>query len=402
MPKYRYVARSAEGQVVKGTLKASSPSVARTDLAQRDLTVTSLVLQTSVLQLEVKKSKIKSNDLLQMTRQLAAFIRAGIPILDAIAELADEGGSRAVKRVMLEIGDDLRAGATLSAAVAKHPNDFPNYYRGILQSVELTGELDVVLDQLAEYIDRDQEARRKIKGAMTYPLVIAAMSLITIVVLVVFVLPKFKIFFASLNAQLPLPTRILLGIVDFLEQWWWLIVILLVLLVIFYLIVLRVRRLRKMRDAMALRLPIVGETIRYAIIERFTRLLASMVAAGIALPEAMGVAGQALDNLKFQDALAQACDQMVAGAGVSGPIADTKLFPPMAAQMIRVGESTGTLDAQLGVAAKFYERELDYKIKRLTTLIEPIVITVMGVIVGFVAIALVSAMYGIFRAANLG
>jgi type IV pilus assembly protein PilC len=227
------------------------------------------------------------------------------------------------------------------------------------------------------------------------------MSLGTIVVLTVFVLPKFKDFFASLDATLPLPTRMLLAATDFLGNWWWLIVGVIVGLVLAYLVGIRTAGGRRLRDAVLLKIPVLGETIRYAMIERFTRLLASMVTAGVALPEAMRVATESLRNRVFERALGRAQTQMAQGAGLATPIAQTGLFPGVATQMVRVGEDTGTLDTQLRVAATYYERELDYKIKKLTTIFEPLVIIVMGGIVGFVAIALVSAMYGIFRTANL-
>jgi type IV pilus assembly protein PilC len=355
----------------------------------------------SILQLEIGTAKVKRAELMHLSRQLAAFIRAGIPILDAIDTLAEETDKPAVRRVMSAIAEDLRAGATLSEAVARHPQDFPSFYRGILTSAELTGHLDTVLDQLAVYLERDLEARRKVKSAMMYPAIVLTMAVGTVLVLAIYVLPKFKDFFASLDATLPLPTRMLLSVTDFLATWWWAMLAGLGALIVGYLVSVRFAAGVRFRDKMLLKIPVVGETIRYAVIERFTRLLSSMVTAGVALPEAMRVATESLHNKIYEEALGRARTQMIEGAGLAKPIADTKLFPGVATQMIRVGEDTGSLDTQLDVAAEYYERELDYKIKKVTTLLEPLVIVVVGVIVGFVAIALVSAMYGIFRTANI-
>jgi type IV pilus assembly protein PilC len=227
------------------------------------------------------------------------------------------------------------------------------------------------------------------------------MAVGTVLVLAIYVLPKFKDFFASLDATLPLPTRMLLSVTDFLATWWWAMLAGLGALIVGYLVSVRFAAGVRFRDKMLLKIPVVGETIRYAVIERFTRLLSSMVTAGVALPEAMRVATESLHNKIYEEALGRARTQMIEGAGLAKPIADTKLFPGVATQMIRVGEDTGSLDTQLDVAAEYYERELDYKIKKVTTLLEPLVIVVVGVIVGFVAIALVSAMYGIFRTANI-
>jgi type IV pilus assembly protein PilC len=222
------------------------------------------------------------------------------------------------------------------------------------------------------------------------------MSLVTVVVLATFVLPKFKSFFAGMGAELPLPTRMLLAATDFVGQWWWALLLGVIIPLLLFMVSLRTTAGRYARDRVVLALPIIGETVRYALVERFSRILASMVSAGVPLPEALQVATQSLHNLVFSRALTGVVDEILEGEGLASPLVRTGLFPPTAAQMLRVGEETGTLDAQLAVTAHYYEGELDYKIKRLTSLIEPIVIVAMGLVVGFVAVALVSAMYGVF------
>ena len=401
MPKFAYVAEGPSGTVLKGVQSADTLYDARMALLQRELKVTDLSLKKSPVKLELIEKRLKRSDLMHLSRQLAAFMRAGIPILDAISTLGDESDKAAVRRVMAEVGSDLRAGSTLSEAVDLHPDDFPAFYRGILRSAELTGRLDTVLDQLSVYLERDLEARRKIKSALIYPAIVAATSLGTVIILTAFVLPKFEDFFASLDAMLPLATRMLLAITGFFGKSWYVIIGLAVLAVLIYLGGVRTTVGHRLRDAFLLKVPILGVTIRFAIIERFTRLLASMVTAGVPLPDAMFVATESLRNVVFEQAMHKARLQMIEGAGLAAPIAATRLFPGVAIQMIRVGENTGTLDTQLEIAAKYYEGELDYKIKKLTTSIEPAVVLVMGFVVGFVAIALVSAMYGIFRTASI-
>jgi len=209
-------------------------------------------------------------------------------------------------------------------------------------------------------------------------------------------LPKFKVFFAGLHAELPLPTRMLLAITDFFGQWWWAILVGVLSLALIAFVALRTTTGKYARDRMVLALPVIGETVQYALVERFCRILASMVGAGVALPEALQVATDSLRNLVFSRALTGVSDAMLQGEGLASPLVRSGLFPATAAQMMRVGEETGTLDTQLAVTAHYYEGELDYKIKKLTSLIEPIVIAAMGLVVGFVAVALVSAMYGVF------
>jgi type IV pilus assembly protein PilC len=402
MPKFAYVAAGPDGSVLKGVQEADTLTTARLALLSRDLDVTKIGEKRGAMQLELTKTRIKSSELMHLSRQLAAFIRAGVPILDAIQILTDESASRGVQRVMAAIGEDLRAGATLSDAFERHPQDFPDFYRGILRSAELTGRLDTVLDQLSVYIERDLEARRKIKGAITYPAIIVVMSMLTVIVLAAFVLPKFQVFFESLDAELPLPTRMLMATTGFIARSWWILLAGMVLAVVLPLVGVRFTSGRLLWHKILLRLPVLGETVRYALVERYCRVLSSMVTAGVPLNEAMTVARESVRNLVFDRGLRQAYDEMLQGGGLSKPLQATKLFPSTASQMIRVGEETGSLDAQLEVAAEYFERELDYKIKAVTALIEPAVLLVSGAIVGFVAIALVSAMYGIFKTANLG
>jgi type IV pilus assembly protein PilC len=386
----------------KGVQEADTLTSARVALLSRELDIKQLSEKHGLMQLELTKTRIKQSELMHLSRQLSAFIRAGVPILDAIQVLTDESASRGVQRVMAEIGDDLRSGATLSDAFERHPQDFPSFYRGILRSAELTGRLDTVLDQLSIYIERDLEARRKVKSAITYPAIIVVMSLLTVGVLATFVLPKFADFFESLDAELPLPTRMLMGITSFLSSYWWLLLGGAILITVGGFIALQFTAGRLLWHKTLLKLPVLGETVRYAIVERYCRILSSMVSAGVPLTEAMTVARESIRNLVFDQGLRQAYDEMVRGAGLARPLLATKLFPTTASQMIRVGEETGSLDTQLEVAAQYFERELDYKIKKVTSLIEPAVLLFSGCMVGFVAIALVSAMYGIFRTANLG
>ena len=402
MPKFAYVAAGPDGAETRGVQQAATLAQARLLLTQQHFRVSELAQKRGLADIQISEARIKPAELMHLSRQLSAFLQAGIPILEAISVIGQESGKPAMRRVLAAIDEDLRAGERLSDAIDRHPKDFPEWYRGILRSAELTGKLDEVLDQLATYLERDIEARRKIQQAMIYPAIVFVLALGTVGVLSFYVLPKFEDFFASLDAELPLPTRVLLGGTRFLGTWWWLIAGAFSALTTAAALATRLRRGRYAWHRVLIAIPVIGPAVRHAKIERFTRLMASLVDAGVPLPAAMSVATGSLGNLVFEDALARARVEMMQGDGLAQPITRTNLFPGIASQMIRVGEETGTLDTQLQVAAAFYERELDYKIKKVTTIIEPVVIVVMGGVVGFVAIALVSAMYGIFRTANLG
>ena len=351
----------------------------------------------SILQFELTKKKVKRKELMHFSRQLAVFIKAGIPIIDALEAIQEEMGDKFFKGIVNEMVNDLRGGATFADAARVHSSAFPAYYLGILQSAELTGRLDTVLVQLSDYIERDLEARRKVTSALTYPAVIAAMSIVVVVVLVAFVLPKFKTFFDDLDAKLPLPTRMLLATSNFLTDNAVLILITTVVGVVLLVAALRTDRGKNVRDRLLLRVPVLGDLMQHVVLERFCRILSSMLTAGVQLPEAMRVTTDATNNHVYKLGLVEAREAMMRGEGLAGPLAASGLFPPSAKQMFTVGERTGTLDDQLATAATYFERELDYKIKRFTNLFEPAVLIAMGLVVGFVAIALVSAMYGIFR-----
>jgi len=397
MPKFSYSAIDSMGQEATGVMTADSRSAMELALFEKDLRDVRITDKKSILQFEISAQRVKREEVMHLSRQLAAFIRAGLPIIDAVRTLGQEAENKSVRNMMAEVEEGLRSGERLSDCFDRHPKVFPDFYRGILRSAELTGQLDTVLDQLSKYIERDLEAARKVKQASIYPAVIVVMSIATIGVLAGFVLPRFKTFFEGLGAKLPLPTRILLAITDFLTQWWWALIAGLIIVALATVIAIRTERGRYLRDQLFLATPVLGTTIQFALVERFTRILASMVNAGVSLPEAMRVARESLHNLVYDRALVQVGEAMLEGEGLATPLAATQLFPVTAIQMVRVGEETGSLDTQLEVTAQYYEIELDYKIKKLTALFEPAIILVMGGMVGFVAIALVSAMYGIFN-----
>jgi type IV pilus assembly protein PilC len=389
------------GASVTGVVDAASAVRARNDLLGRDLQVVDVKERKSFTQIEITTKKIKPGDLLVFSRQMASFLRAGIPILDALEMLTEDASNKILQQVLVEVADSLRAGTTFADAVAEHAALFPSYYIGILRSAELTGNLDIVLEQLASYIERDLEASRAVKSALLYPAVIFAMSIGTVLLLVIYVLPKFQTFFDSFHAKLPLPTRMLLAIGDFFSQWGLVVVGVILICGVAGFLYFRTPRGRFSRDRIMLRVPAVGDVMKFAVAERFCRILGAMLRAGVPVPGAMAAATEATNNRVYQSGLTGAREATLRGEGISRPIADTALFPKPVEKMLRVGEESGTLDQQLEAAANYCESERTYKLKRLTTLFEPAVIVFMGLVVGFVAVALVSAMYGIFDQVKL-
>ncbi len=398
MPKFKYAALTPDGRQLVGVVKGSSVSGVTDSLTRQGMQVRLVKPETrNLLNLELTPKKIKPVELANFSRQMAAFVASGLPLVDALAIIEEETGSKTLRKVVREVSDSLRFGESFASAMAAHTDAFPSFYMSVLRSAEATGELEVVLRQLSTYVERDMEAKRKIRSALAYPSIVMVMSFVTVGVITIFVLPRFKVFFESFNAELPLPTRMLIGFTTLLTEYWFVLIALVVAIAVLCIAALRTGRGRLYRDRLLLRLPILGDVVRFTVVERFCRVLTSMLEAGVPIPEALRLASAGSNNLVYQRSLKVARIQMLEGDGIARPIARTNLFPKTVTSMLRVGEETGTLDAQLQALAAYYENELQYKLKKLTTLFEPMCVIFVGVMVGFVAVALVSAMYGIFN-----
>src|SRR4051794_9458947 len=263
MTRYAYVAMAPDGRTAKGVTKADTREEAELALYEQELRDIRVTEKNSLLQLEITARRVKREEVMHLSRQLGAFIKAGLPLIDAVHSLGQEADNNSVRRMMAEVEEGLRGGEKLSDCFDRHPKIFPEFYRGILRSAELSGQLDSVLAQLAKYLERDLEARRKVKAALIYPSMIALMSLGTVVVLAWFVLPRFKVFFAGLHAKLPLPTRILLAITDFMTAWWWALLAGVAGAALVVFLVLRAEAGRYARDRLLLAVPVLGDTIRF-------------------------------------------------------------------------------------------------------------------------------------------
>ena len=396
MIKYRYSAIDSSGAQVSGVETAMSSGAAHLALVQRGFQPLEVDEKKSVLKVEITKKKVPRKEIMHFSRQMGVFMKAGIPIMEALEVIALETTEKLMKKVILEMIDDLRAGDTFTAAAAAHPEAFPNFYVGILESAELTGNLDTVLNQLADYIERDVEARSTLTSALIYPAVVAFMSVGVVIVLATFVMPRFVVFFDSLHAKLPLPTRMLLAGSSFFSHNILEIIGFVLLVVGVFVYMRRSVKGRAILDGIILKLPVLGLLVQAAVLERVCRVLSSMIRAGVDLPQAMSVTADSSNNAVYRNGINRIREQMMEGQGLAEPLAATGLFPGAARQMFRVGEETGTLDTQLETAAVYYHRELEVRVKHFTSLFEPAVIIFMGVVVGFVAVALISAMYGIY------
>ncbi len=395
MPRFAYSAIDGNGTSVEGVTKAATVGEARQQIISANLYPIKIEEKRGKLDFELTKVKVKRKELMNFTRQLAVFVKAGIPLTEAMEVIGDETSDVALQRTITMMVEDLRNGGTLSGAAAKHPEAFPNYYIGILGSAELTGKLDETLENLAIYLERELDTRSKVVGALSYPAVVMVLALITVTILCGYVLPQFKPLFAELNADLPFATRSLLFVGDLFTIMWY------IPFSVFSLFMAHIMWLKKtpsgqaFKDKMLLKTPIISGIIEYSILERFCRILGAMVRAGVPLPDAMRTTTESTNNIVFRTRLEQAQIEMLEGGGFAAPLARTGVFPGAARQMFKVGEETGTLDKQLEIASIYFDRELESRIKKFTAMFEPLMIVAVGVVVGFVAVALVQAMYGV-------
>ena len=395
MPKFAYAAIDASGATIEGFQKAQTLGDARAALIERHLYPVRIEERRGSMSVELTQAKVKKKELMHFTRQLAVFVKAGIPITEALDIIGDETSDVALRRTISSMVEGLRNGGTLGDAAEKHPEAFPMYYVGILRSAELTGKLDDTLDSLAGYLEREIDSRSKVVSALSYPMVVMVLAVITVAVLAGYVLPQFKPLFEELNADLPLPTRMLLGISTVFTDMIYIPVMAFGLFFGTLYWLFKTDSGKPKKERLLLKIPVIRGIVEYAILERFCRILAAMMKAGVPLPDGFKTTTEATDNIVFREALEQAQQTMMEGSGFARPLADTGLFPGAAKQMFKVGEETGTLDKQLEMASIYFDRELESRIKKFTMMFEPVMIVFVGAIVGFVAMALVSAMYGV-------
>lgn len=399
--KYDASVMDAAGKKSKKRVSSVGRSRARLELTAAGFQVLEIHEVKHWWDIEIGKP-VSQQVLLQVTRQLAAFTAAGVPLLEALRLLANAVNHKRMKATLLAIAEDVRDGDTLPQAARSHPQVFPEYYLSILDASERSGDLRTTFETLASYLERDLASSRAVKSALYYPAILLVMAVVAVVVLSTTVLPRFEQFFSSLGAELPLATRILLSVSRFMGDWWWAVLLGFAWLVVMLIIFRNAKTGRLVTDRFLLRLPIFGHLIEIIVLERFARVLGSLSAAGVPLPDGLRLASGVMGNQAYNLAVQQTREGVVAGLGLSDPMEATKRFPAEIVEIIRVGEQTGRLVEQLDHSATYYAKEVDYRLKNLTTLIEPVVLLIVGGGVGFVAIALVSAMYGIYSSVNVG
>jgi type IV pilus assembly protein PilC len=393
---FDYTAVGPDGAVVKGMMEAADPDAVWHAISVRGLRPTAVRARSPrpLSGFLEQLTKVRLQEVVVFCRQLSTFVRVGIPLTTALETIAEGTGSHRMRGACASMVAELERGSLLSTALGSHPQVFPPVLADLIRASEITGHIDEVLVRSADHFERDLQTRAKVRGALMYPAIVLCMALAVATGLVIFVLPQFRNLFAEYNAKLPGLAAALLNFSSFVRQndIWILLALLIVVLATGYYV--RSVPGRMQVNQLLLRLPAIGEMMRAASIERFCRALSDTLAAGVPVSTSFSVVAESTRNPVYRKALREVGGQVAIGESFSRSLRQTSLFPPLVIQMVRVGEETGTLDQHLAETAKMYDSELDNRLKRLTSIVEPMLIISVGAIVGLVAVSLIQAIYG--------
>ncbi|HZK44482.1 MAG TPA: type II secretion system F family protein [Syntrophomonadaceae bacterium] len=401
---YSYRVRNSAGQIYKGVVKGEEKGLVIESLLKQNLYILDIqeIETKKDVDLYLRFAKVPSQELVIMTRQLAIMLNSGLPILRTLNILVEQTSNKKLKKALVQVGEDIEAGSSFWQALAKHPDIFSKVYISMIKAGELGGVLDLVLEKLASYLEREREINAKVKTASTYPAFISIFAVIVVFVIISFVMPTFIGMFAAAGTELPIPTQILLVTGLFFKQKW--MFILLGILVLFF-------GLKKWGasetgryylDAFYLKFPIIGKALSKIIVARFARTMGILIKSGIPVVQALEVVEEVVGNAVVARAISEARLSINEGDSITKPLKDTGIFEPMVYQMIAVGEETGELDVMLVKMSDYFEEEVMYTIDSLMSLIEPLLILIVAVIVGGIVVATLLPMFEIIGTVGAG
>lgn len=402
MPLYKYTAKDYSLNRTTGEINAVSEKEARSMLKMQDLFVLEIKVVKEKkekgkgglnMEIELFDAKVKHDELTLFSRQFATLIESGVPISRSLHILSMNTDNKTLQRTLSTVTDDIENGSSLSVALSKHKKIFPPLYIDMVAAAEIGGALPEVLDRLATYMEKDKSVRGKVKSAFTYPTIVMLVAIIAVVVILSVVIPKFVPLFEDLGAELPLPTRILMSSSTFLQSYWYIALMAVAAFGVGVFLYSKTKVGREHIDWLKLNIPIIGVVVQKSSIARFARTLETLQRSGVPLVESLSIVGKTSGNVHIERAIQHALNSLEEGQGIAKPLATTNIFPPLVTQMMEIGEETGELERLLSKVADFYEEEVDVAVKNLTSMIEPIITVFLGVVVGFIAIAVIMPMY---------
>jgi type IV pilus assembly protein PilC len=389
MPVYTWQGKSRQGEMRRGELVADNPAVARLQLRKMGIQPGRIQVkkEETAKKLTVRK-KIPRKSVIIFTRQFSTMINAGLPLVQCLNILAQQEENPALAKVILQVKKDVESGEPLNEALKKHPRVFDDLYVNLVQAGEAGGILDVILTRLAGYIEKTEKLRKKVRGAMIYPAVVTGVAVVVTAVILLFVIPVFEKMFSEVGQSLPAPTQFVIALSRFVSQ------NILYLIIGAGLVVFLIRRFYRttkgkyLMDDLFLKLPIFGILLRKVAVAKFTRTFGTMITSGVPILEAMDITAKTAGNKVVEKAIYRARESIAQGRTISEPLAESKVFPPMVTQMISVGEASGELDTMLNKIADFYDEDVDAAVSNLTSLMEPVMMVVLGTVVGGLVISM--------------
>jgi type IV pilus assembly protein PilC len=393
MPNYVWKGRNRAGLVQDGVLAADSKEMALASLRRQNIVVTGIRERGKEISLAKLGRKVPPKILAVFTRQFSVMIDAGLPLVQCLEILAMQQEHKNFQRILLQVRQDVEAGSTLADAMRRHPKAFDNLYVNMIAAGEAGGILDTILQRLSVYIEKSVKLRAQVRSAMIYPVAVITIAAIVVAVILLKVIPTFAALFSSLGAELPLPTRIVIAASNFLARYF--IFILIALGAVAYLVkrYYATYRGRRVIDGAMLKAPIIGTILRKIAVARFCRTLATLTASGVPILEALDITARTSGNAIVEDAILNVRKSVEGGKTIVEPLRESGVFPNMVVQMIGVGEQTGALDAMLNKIADFYEDEVDVAVAGLVKLLEPVMIFILGCVIGGIVIAMYLPMF---------
>jgi type IV pilus assembly protein PilC len=394
MPVFEYTAQSATGEEHTGTIELPSKEDVAAHLRKKRMRV----VRVREAKGRKRGGRIPTRDVVIFTRQFATMINSGLPLVQALDILAQQTDNKALAEVTKQVVYDVESGNTLADALSKHKNAFSDLFVNMVMAGEAGGILDTILLRLAVFLEKNDAIVRKVKGAMIYPAVIFSVAIIAVIILLVFVIPTFQQMFASVQMELPLPTRVVIGLSNLLQNFWWLMGVMAIG------IVLGIRKYystdngKLVIDRLMLASPVVGDLLRKAAVSRFTRTLGTLISSGVSILDGLEITARTAGNRVIHDAVMESRGSIAGGETISDPLQKSGVFPPMVTSMIAVGEATGGLDQMLTKIADFYDDEVDAAVSALLSLMEPVMIVVLGVVVGGMIVAMYLPIFNMINA----
>ena len=389
MPVFQYTARTLKGELQQGEVDLPSRDDVIAHLRKNRMVVVNVRPAPRQIKISLKfGGGVKTHDIVVMTRQFATMINSGLPLVQALDILSQQSQNKVLADVTRQVVYDVESGQTLADAMRKHPKAFSDLFVNMVAAGEAGGILDTILLRLAQFLEKNDLIVRKVKGAMVYPAVIMSVAVIAVAVLLIFVIPTFENMFASVNLELPLPTRIVIGASDVLKHFWWAIGGIAILSVVGLSRYYKTPAGKLQIDIFLLRVPVLGDLIRKSAVSRFTRTLGTLISSGVSILDGLEITARTAGNQVIHNAVMESRASIAGGDTIAAPLQKSKVFPPMVISMIAVGEQTGGLDEMLTKIADFYDDEVDAAVSALLSLMEPIMIVVLGIIVGGMVVAM--------------